>query len=439
MKRIFMTCALSVLLAACGGSDDAKSTSDGGGAGNSGGSGNSGNTDGGNSGGGGNGGTAGGSNTGGSNTGGSNTGGTSSGGSGNSGGASTDGGGALCPGLGWCELTNTKLADVCPDETQYSAIQGYEGCSGVINDWSGGMGDSKRNRLVVWGGGHHGYFGNEVYALDLNTVTMQRLNEPSDVAGYDFNDCYAPDEYPDGRPASRHTYDALAYISHADKMFSFTGAKAPCGYSSDDLWILDMATVETAPLGPTAPWKRVYPTGGSPKAAPGEVADYDPVSKQVILGDLYSLWSFDYDGNKFTELTQSAGLDYHMTGRVDPKRHLFVVAGNGSLVVFDIASGKNHAAQDWTSQVTGCGFVSEIYPGLAYDSKQDKMVGWAGGDDVFVLDLDKKSCTKTTFGGGPGPQNSNGTMGRFRYFESLDVFAVVSDVNKDAYTLRLSP
>jgi hypothetical protein len=50
-----------------------------------------------------------------------------------------------------------------------------------------------------------------------------------------------------------------------------------------------------------------------------------------------------------------------------------------------------------------------------------------------------QSCEERTFGGGPGPQNENGTMGRFRYFPDFGVFAVVNDIDRDAYTLRLTP
>jgi len=138
---------------------------------------------------------------------------------------------------------------VCPDAQTYSAIQANEGCSAVINDWSGGAQDETRNRLIVWGGGHGGYFGNEVYALDLTTLEMLRLNDPSDVAGYDFGNCYSPDAYADGRPVSRHTYDGLSYVADADKMYAFSGAKAPCGYQDDDTWVLDLATVASAPAG----------------------------------------------------------------------------------------------------------------------------------------------------------------------------------------------
>jgi hypothetical protein len=269
---------------------------------------------------------------------------------------------------------------------------------------------------------------------------MLRLNEPSNVDGYDFDDCYAPDQYPDGRPCSRHTYDALSYIEHTDQLWTFSGAKAPCGYSGRDTWTLDLASVETAPLGPAAPWSLKTQSAAGPQGVPGVVSDYDPSSKLVVMSDLASLFSYDVAADRYTKLSSNAIMDYHLTGRIDPKRQLFIVIGNGSLLVFDLGAGKNHDKQDWTSSVTGCGsMISEVYPGFAYDPDQDRMVGWAGGDTAYVFDVDAKRCEARTFAGGPGKQNENGTMGRFRYFPALKVFAVVNFIDENAYTLRLSP
>ena len=57
--------------------------------------------------------------------------------------------------------------------------------------------------------------------------------------------------------------------------------------------------------------------------------------------------------------------------------------------------------------------MSPHYPGFAYDPDRDKMVGWAGGNTAYIFDVDQKRCAAVTHAGGPGDQNSNGTMGRF--------------------------
>src|SRR5207237_8013029 len=105
-----------------------------------------------------------------------------------------------------------------------------------------------------------------------------------------------------------------------------------------------------------------------------------------------------------------------------------------------LAARRHHPPQNCTSQVKGSGGrINAIYPGFAYDPTRDKCVGWAGGDTVYTFDPDTKTCTTQVFGGGPGPQNSNGTMGRFRYFAALNVFALVNHFDQNAFTLKLPP
>jgi hypothetical protein len=232
-------------------------------------------------------------------------------------------------------------------------------------------------------------------------------------------------------------------------MYAFAGAGIPCGYAVHSTWTLDLAAIESAPSGKAAPWRDMAPGTYPTKAGYGLVSDYDPTSNQVILNDGYNLWSYDVSANKYTLLNDSnatnAHIDYHMTGRVDPKRkRFFVVGGGGSggggMQVFDLAATSPHAQEDWTGQVTGCtDLMNASSPGFAYDSKEDRLVGWAGGDTLYLFDADKKACSAVKYGGGPGAANENGTFGRFRYFPALNVFAVVNDAHANAYTLKLTP
>src|SRR5690349_15868308 len=82
--------------------------------------------------------------------------------------------------VGWTQLSpKTQLSKVCPP-----AKDGYDfssNCKNVIAAWSGGIADIARNRMIIWGGGHTDYYGNELYALNLSEETMVRLNEPGPV------------------------------------------------------------------------------------------------------------------------------------------------------------------------------------------------------------------------------------------------------------------
>ncbi|HET9744012.1 MAG TPA: fibronectin type III domain-containing protein, partial [Terriglobales bacterium] len=284
----------------------------------------------------------------------------------------------------------------------------------------------------MWGGGHVDYYGNEVYALNLGKNTLTRLTNPGPVASPSSD----AEVLGDGTPNSRHTYDGLAYIAHANRMFAFSGSLASSnGNASGYTWTLDLSTLK---------WQQMTPVhGDQPVPGFGVVADYDPVTKNVFLHDIHNFFQYNYDTNTYTALTGNSSdtyvIDYHDTAVIDPTRRLFVIMGNGDFKAISIASGSNYSLQDWSSASSGCsGLFSADSPGLAYDSALNQIVGWPGGNTIYILNPDTKSCKTMTFSGGPGAEQGNGTFGRFRYFPALDVFAVVNDSQQNAYLLKLS-
>src|SRR5690242_15119827 len=127
--------------------------------------------------------------------------------------------------LGWSSIPDTSLVSKCPDIPE---IHGVEGCRAIIDDWGSALADTKRNRLVLWGGGHNGYFGNEIYALDLQALALRRLTEPSTGSSLsNLQTC--PEAFTDGTPNARHDYNGLQYLSKADRYFFWGAGLAPCG------------------------------------------------------------------------------------------------------------------------------------------------------------------------------------------------------------------
>jgi len=338
---------------------------------------------------------------------------------------------------GWHQMPNTKLSDVCPPNgPQYPFASN---CTNVIAAWSGGIADQGRNRLVVWGGGHNDYYGNELYALDLNSLSMTRLNDPSPLyPGPPPLPCNTT--MPDGKPNARHTYGGLSYIAHADRMYEFGGIVACTnGGGSDDTWTLNLGTLQ---------WTRMDPHKGfQPRTMSGVVmSDYDSNTKLVFLHNLRDFYGYNFDKNSYFRLQFDArDVSYHMSAVIDQHRRLFVMFGgefdgNGGVKVINIGPHSNYEVQDWNARVKGCDALrNSSYPGLAYDPVQKLIVGWAGGNTVHLFNPETKSCTSVTYPNGPGEQQNNGTHGRFRYFANLDAFALVNDAGEDAYILRLRP
>ena len=337
---------------------------------------------------------------------------------------------------GWTSVPNSALQSVCPPSTVGYEFPGF--CRYVVSAWNSAIADTKRGRLVIWGGGHADYFGNEVYAFDLNSLRMLRLNDPSPINT--SGKCV--ETLSDGAPNSRHTYGSLAYLASVDRLFAFGGSLNSCGFFSNATWTLDLQALK---------WKKMDPPGDAPSALPGVVADYDANSRLVFLHDTAAFWQYDYDSNRYRKLAASA-INYRMSATIDPKRRIFLVFGaagssGGGLKAISIAPGSDHSIKDWSgSAASTCGpLVGASYPGLAYDPMIDRIVGWPNfGDTIYIFNPDTKSCTTQTFSGGPpdsshqgSTHTTNGTYGRFRYFPEKGVFVVVNEASNNTYILRL--
>jgi hypothetical protein len=331
----------------------------------------------------------------------------------------------LFRGIGWHEIPNTQLALHCPSNPE---IQGNTGCQSVIIAWNGGVADIKRNRLIIWGGGHSDYFGNEIYALDLRRLKMERLTDPSPVSN--VNSC--PESYSDGRPSARHTYNGLVQVPEEDAMFSFGGSKSNCGSMSDKIWKLNLSNLT---------WTLMEPhRGDSFSYSPGISADYDPNTHDVFFSDTEHFFRYNPASNTVKRLSELHGVDYHQTGAIDPERKIFLMIGYPrQFWVIDIGPRSTYTIQDWSKLVRGCEPLLNVpAPGLAFDTMQHVIVGWAGGDSVYLFDPDRKSCTEKSFPGGPSIAQPKGSYGRFRYFPALNIFAIVNGWSQDAYALRLT-
>jgi len=343
----------------------------------------------------------------------------------------TDTAARIPEGLGWYEIPETKLTAECPSSTEKYDFRFY--CHNVVDAWGGAIADTARNRLILWGGGHNDYYGNEIYALDLNELKMVRLTDPSPING---PAPYAPKcvtTLLDGKPNARHAYSGLAYVADMDRLYAFSGSLA-CGSGDggNDTWLLDLATLE---------WKRMDPTGGDarpPSYLFNMIAQYDPNTRRVFLHDRKNLWMYQPDRNVYTLVRKGVESPLDANGVIDPKRRLLLIVGNGVFHAYRLRG--DYEREDWSEKAKGCeALLKATVPGLAYDPVQDRVVGWAGGDSVLVFDADKKTCSEVSFPNGPGPAAELGVYGRWRYFPAVGVFALVNSAGKNAYTLRLTP
>jgi len=311
------------------------------------------------------------------------------------------------------ELPNTKIRSVLPSPLP----QGNP--ADLVVAWGGGTVDSARNRLLVWGGGHANYWGNEMYALDLATQTIKRIVDPSPLTS--AANCSSA--LPDGTPVSRHTYAGLAYVAHADRMFGVGGSMSPCGYLDPATWTFDFAAK-----------KWTLAVASSPTVSHGTMAVYDAATKLVYVKDQQSFYSYSPETNKYTKLNSAEqSVDYHLVAAIDSKRRKFVMIGDGVQVI-DLATNKmtTMATTNAPAFVT-----SQNSPGVAYDPVADRIVAWHGGSNVYALNMDTGAWTQVATGPGPtsGP-SPWGTYGRWGYVPQYGVFVLVNDIDQNAWIFK---
>jgi hypothetical protein len=315
----------------------------------------------------------------------------------------------LTPGQ-WYEVPNSHMREVCPDR---SLTDGKD-CSNVIEAWSGGAFDTKRDRLIVWGGGHADSPDRSVYVFDLNTLQWSRLGGPN----------YGP--------IARHTYNYLQYVASIDRFCTFGGAAIyPSGNTSTnnvDCFDFDTEKWESKSAKPDS--RNI-----------NSISAYDPVSGNAYFQGAKSSDNFlEYDtkADRWTTRTSNpfGGLIFKGTADVDPVRRKMVFIGNGSeVVVWDIVNPNNPPEKISTN---GTGWSPDYgFPGVAYHPPSGKFAVWDKGQDIYSLDMGTNVWEKTTgTGANPGNPTQWGTYGRFRYSQKKDVFVVVNSVDKNVFVYK---
>ncbi|MBA3707404.1 MAG: sigma-70 family RNA polymerase sigma factor [Planctomycetes bacterium] len=321
------------------------------------------------------------------------------------------------PADSWLAIPDTHLHDVAPPREQYPHIQGGGDVRGVIGSWSGGALDTKRDRLLVWGGGYSGYWGNEIYAFDIAAMRWERLTEPFPEPVLDAREANA-----DGTPKSRGTYGGLAYLAHSDRFFAAGGCTGPAtDVHAKGTWLFDLTAKQWIDRGVLAGGKGY-----------GCCCAYDPSTRLVWFAcdstwGPGGLWTYDDQSDAWTK--RHPDDNYEVSCALDSKRGVLMVVGRGHVFAYDLRASPV-TKSEWTTS-GGDAFVAKEKPGLDYDPVIDRIVGWHGGA-VYALDPQTRIWTASAASGALDT-TVNGIYGRWRYVPSLDVFIVATDTDANVH------
>ena len=331
------------------------------------------------------------------------------------------------PARHWLELPNTNLSQVYPDPWP----GGTTGPQSVMKTWCGGAFDTKRDRLIIWCGGHNDYWGNEIYVFDVNQATWIRLTEPSSPTTQDYP------HNPDGRPIARHTYDLLEYLPTVDAFVSFGGG-SPGGVPNPSIDWFEFSKNEWTQ-------KQDHPEFGG---VIGRVSAWDPVTGHASVHGTYSpskLAEYDPLNDTWVVHGSSRYLEIDGNAAIDPERRLMVLVGGYNpdvrqLYVWDLNNPDAPATSPSTTGDNTLEYARAV--GFDYDPVIKKFVGWNGGGQVYTLDPDTWSWERID----PAPDNTvlptapepNGTYSRFRYMPSKNAYILANRTTDNVFIYRLT-
>ncbi len=132
------------------------------------------------------------------------------------------------PENGWVRVNNNQFQNVWPPtgllvSTNKAPDSVPWGPRGIVAAWSSFAWDSRRGDLILYGGGHANYGGNELYRWRATTLKWERMSLPSDISSLGPYPWLTVDG-PNASPQAHHTYDGNIYLPIADRFLSFGGA-----------------------------------------------------------------------------------------------------------------------------------------------------------------------------------------------------------------------
>ena len=351
---------------------------------------------------------------------------------------------ALPPGT-WCVVPDSKLADAekSPQEwgdwngSSSASYDSYQRVSGIrgITAFSGGAYDGKRDRLLIMGGGHNDYGGNEIMAFSLQTLSWERLTDPTA-----FPNRKPSTENDDGTPISRHTYKAVEYIPDRDALFIFGGApdSSGGGCGLEGAWLYDLRAREVAATYRPEQWSRIS-SGSEPDNGCDVQAIYDGATGRVLYNSHLGWYELDLATERWKQLN-SASFEQRKTFALIPGAASFLVhIGGGKfdgymkrdLLSADLSGTEVATSGDRTLEESSA-------QAFAFDNPSGKIVGWKGGADIYALDLSDNQWSRHA----PAAMNlvnpgSAATVyGRFRYSPVSNVYIAVDSVYENVLLYR---
>jgi len=346
--------------------------------------------------------------------------------------------------------------------------------------------DPNRSHLIIWGGGHANYAGNDVYRFDAADLRWHRASLPSAVRAPFGDRRYFAWDGALNAPISSHTYDNQEFLPLLDRFITFGGAS----YNAGRIFVLDDGVTKTGPYlwDPSrAGANMVGGTDGSqvaPKTYPDVMGGRMWTNRNAIAvngigarrpdsfvngtsayvleqgvesilvtespqngGDLfrYQIPSLENPALDRWELVGPGLRSYsdQGAGAYDPVRRLYLrtakMGTSYGIVMWNVATAglANNPIKFVPPNFNGQFVLSKLH-GMDFDSQRSVFVLWNGGGRIWYLKPPASgpafsatgwTVTEAPVSGTSSPALTAGTgvLGKWKYLASHDVMLGLGD------------
>lgn len=184
---------------------------------------------------------------------------------------------------GWVQVNTNKFSDAWAS-TLDGGVPSSDPAA-IVHAWSSFAWDSARGNLLLFGGGHANYSGNEMYVLQGSDGAWTRGSLPSRMERYDSTATYFTVD--NAAPQSAHTYDNNIYVPINDMFVTFGGA----AFNSGSGFVVKGTNGTPVPAGP---WMWDPQKANPNKVGGGDGSGYLPSSPGGMMwSNQYGRWVGD--------------------------------------------------------------------------------------------------------------------------------------------------
>jgi len=390
----------------------------------------------------------------------------------------------------WLQVNQNAVSSVwTPLALRTPDFIGGNSIDQIINAHSSFAWDSSRQSLIIYGGGHAAYPGNDVYTWNGNNLLWERSSLPSKVVPTSINGYIIgfPADGAMNAPLSSHTYDNTVYLKASDRYLTFGGAAWNSGnaYIKDNgngtisltgPYLFDPAKADGNKVGGTTgsgvnpltlgsqAWSNrdTFTSSVSPTAKPrafiDTVSDTTVVNgKDVVYvtgisgGTVRPLYRYTINNlqNPSEDTWEIVGSNENPTsagqsaGALAPNLNMFVLTGDHTQPFLawnleSVGASNSDVVIVPTDLTDGLAPTSWVNYGLVFDPVRNYFVAWGGKGDVWKLKPPPGTFSSSGWtvslldvneGAIPGPLNTIGVLGKWQYAPDLDAFVALQGKN----------